>query len=63
MDNYGVADTVQYSPLEVSSLADKCIVDIKCGYNHVLVLTDDGKVKLRYSIDNCDYYELYSFLI
>ncbi|XP_012226239.2 RCC1 and BTB domain-containing protein 1-like [Linepithema humile] len=35
--------TVNY-PLEVTALSGERVVDIKCGYYHVLVLTDDKKV-------------------
>ncbi|XP_012222673.2 RCC1 and BTB domain-containing protein 1-like [Linepithema humile] len=44
INEYGLIDTIIFSPLQVSGLADKHIVDIKCGYFHVLVLTDDRKV-------------------
>lgn len=47
MNKCGVFDslTIVSEPIEVVGLADKYVIDIKCGFFHVLVLTNDGKVK------------------
>jgi len=54
-----VLNTVEL-PTEVNSLKEEHVVDIKCGSAHVLVLTNDSRVKFRYDHnDNCDRYKLF----